>query len=419
MRMHDGRSRPSGGWWPVRAVCHAGLSEPPKGGSLHLTDSDRGGIAVSCKGGGCSDQKAIRHALQDATGLPICRCRDCYLARSSGRRPPVERRPPPAENAVHSRRSAPESDRISYARSCWQSAVPIPDNPQHPARQWLWHRTASAPGPSLWWPTVAPPSAVRFLARFPLDGWPYGGPPPRCAAVLLALAPPSSWGESYPAPPVPSAVAANFVDGFGRPFKPPPWGKRFTLGVAKECAAIIGPPHPGPDGLILCEGLADGLAVAARRWDTVMVTSGIPPHNGAVFDYMGGWPTVTIFRDDEPEGRRATRICCDLLASRHGVNALVETAPKGFKDAAAWAESGEWDHLADLDAYAQDVDEIAADLSREGLNEWESRRRAAMCCAGAIPTSEPETRPATTPPEPVTTSTSTQGYFGGMPRRER
>ena len=244
-------------------------------------------------------------------------------------------------------------------------------------------------------------------------------PPPRCAAVLLALAPPSSWGESYPAPPVPSAVAANFVDGFGRPFKPPPWGKRFTLGVAKECAAIIGPPHPGPDGLILCEGLADGLAVAARRWDTVMVTSGIPPHNGAVFDYMGGWPTVTIFRDDEPEGRRATRICCDLLASRHGVNALVETAPKGFKDAAAWAESGEWDHLADLDAYAQDVDEIAADLSREGLNEWESRRRAAMCCAGAIPTSEPETRPATTPPEPVTTSTSTQGYFGGMPRRER
>ena len=374
----------------------------------------------SCKGTGCSDQKAIRHALQDATGLPICRCRECWQSRRSGRRPSVARSVPPAENAARPPQEPPASAKLAYARACWGSAVPVPANPQHPARRWLWHRTASAPGPSLWWPTVAPPSAVRYLARFPRESWPYGGTPPRCAAVLLPLAPPSSWGESYPQPPLPSAVAANFVDHFGRPFKPPPWGKRITLGPSKECAAIIGPPHPGPDGLILCEGLADGLALAARRWETVLVTNGVPPRGGAVFDYLATWPTVTIFSDDEPEGRRATRICRDLLASRHGVSALVETAPKPWKDAAAWAESGEWEHLADLDAYVQDLDELAADLRRDGLTEWESRRRAALCCAGAIPPSEPETRPAVPPPESATpvTSPSAQGFFDGMPRRE-
>ena len=72
----------SGGWHRTRGVCHGG--DAPA--TLAFRDGDRPGessLIVHCHKCGASST-AIRHALQAATGLPLCRCRACWQAWLAG-----------------------------------------------------------------------------------------------------------------------------------------------------------------------------------------------------------------------------------------------------------------------------------------------------------------------------------------------
>ena len=68
-----------GAWHAAAGICHGSTDRDSH--SLHYRDSERpgGSLAVRCHSAGC-EPNTIRHALQAATGLTLCRCDDCWQA---------------------------------------------------------------------------------------------------------------------------------------------------------------------------------------------------------------------------------------------------------------------------------------------------------------------------------------------------
>ena len=75
----QGLARRSGGgaWHAAAGICHGSTDRDSH--SLHYRDSEQQGmsLAVRCHSAGCYPD-TIRHALQAATGLTLCRCGDCW-----------------------------------------------------------------------------------------------------------------------------------------------------------------------------------------------------------------------------------------------------------------------------------------------------------------------------------------------------
>ena len=101
-------TRREGDGYRTRGYCH-GSGDKPTSASLVFSDPPRPGeqsLHVHCFKCGPqtpAERDAIRHALQKATGLQLCRCRACWEARRAGRppdgattRPAAPRRPTPA-----------------------------------------------------------------------------------------------------------------------------------------------------------------------------------------------------------------------------------------------------------------------------------------------------------------------------------
>lgn len=86
----QGLARRSGGgvWHAAAGICHGSTDRDSH--SLHYRDSDRAGgsLTVRCHSAGC-EPNAIRHALQAATGLTLCRCDACWQAWRHNHGPPV------------------------------------------------------------------------------------------------------------------------------------------------------------------------------------------------------------------------------------------------------------------------------------------------------------------------------------------
>ena len=156
----------SGGWYRTStAICHGGDTRH----GLTFQDGDRPGesaLRVHCHSRNC-DTTAIRHALQQATGLWICRCDQCFATFHAGQPPPganatpapVTHRPRTQPNRTP---KPPKAGRTTadYAADLWAAAQPSSTGPapQHPAAKWLAERSL--------WPTAEPlPEAVRWLAR--------------------------------------------------------------------------------------------------------------------------------------------------------------------------------------------------------------------------------------------------------------
>ena len=100
-------TRREGDGYRTRGYCH-GSGDKPSSASLIFSDPPRPGEqslhvhCFKCKPQTPAERDAIRHALQKATGLQLCRCRACWEARRAGRppdgattRPAAPRRPAP------------------------------------------------------------------------------------------------------------------------------------------------------------------------------------------------------------------------------------------------------------------------------------------------------------------------------------
>ena len=249
----------------------------------------------------------------------------------------------------------------------------------------------------------APAAARGALSRsIPASGYPLDGRDPwlpQGPALVTLLAPPSAWVAAWPSIPDVHAVQLIPLDSEGRPrmnngAKLP---KR-TLGASGGCCTVVGNPAPNADGLIVVEGLADGLALAARREQTLMVTCTTPRAVGPVLDYAATWAAVQLHGDKDGPGQvAAAKLKGALLARGVSVESLIFD---GFEDAAAYAEAGN-EPLADLSGtYDDDVAAMSADWQAEGLPKHEAQRRAALCC---IAPDAPRTPPVERPRQPAPT----------------
>lgn len=256
-------SRREAGGWRTRGLCH-GSADKPDSASLIFRDSEGASLHVHCfkcapRTG--AERDRIRHALQAATGLQLCRCQECWQAWRAGQTPPGGRGNTPTPTRENSRQNAtgPRGrDTSAYAGRLWAAAVPSTTGPRadHPVARWLQDRGV--------WPAGQPlPAAVRWLSRGQLPA-----PRPGTAAGALVMAMRRLDDSAADPPPKVQLVA---ITGDGR--KAYHWGgkrgdKRTWGNRAPDATGAVGilTHWPGPvDGcdLHVVEGLADGLAVLA------------------------------------------------------------------------------------------------------------------------------------------------------------
>ena len=159
-----------------------------------------------------------------------------------------------------------------------QSGVPVA------LGRWLCRR-------SLWRADVPLPQTLRWVPR-------------GSGGTLVALAGSCDrWRVCWPRLPECGAVQRIPVgaDGTGD-------GAKKSLGLMYGAVMVIGDPGPGHGSALVCEGVADGLALAARSVDTVVVVFGTSAMEGAVDNGLGEFLAgfgggVTVWADrDQPSG---------------------------------------------------------------------------------------------------------------------
>ena len=264
--------REGNGKWRTRGLCH-GSGEKPDSASLifHDPEHEGGQLAVhcyKCQPRTAAERDRIRHALQNATGLTLCRCDACWQAwRQGAQTAPGSRYPrnPTLSNQSNTNRRAesrskPKSgqsrdgDTTAYAAQLWAAARVSTGAMQadHPVAKWLADR-------ALWPPGVQMPDGVRWLPRT-YDRFPHGRPGSAAAgALVMAMRQPSD-----PLGPVHKVQLVTITANGG---KTQHWqdGDKRTFGRAPAYGLLTHWQLTATHGydLHVCEGLADGLALLA------------------------------------------------------------------------------------------------------------------------------------------------------------
>jgi len=224
------------------------------GDKLSLWEDRPGdGIGAVCFSGGCS-WTDIRAALLRDAGIDIGSERADPRAAARRTAPAMivcqRRGNRPAKPAP---RSQDRPDMREHARRLWARCLPIPQDGNHPARQWLAAR-------ALWRPRFPLPSSIRWLPAALHDGAAHTG-----AGSLVALAaPPGAWLAAWPGLPAAAAVQLVAVDTQGKPALDRPadkggLGKR-TYGPSAGAVVMIGCPAP--------DYAAGPVRVAEGSWPT-------------------------------------------------------------------------------------------------------------------------------------------------------
>ena len=223
------------------------------------------------------------------------------------------------------------------------------------------------------------PAPVRFLDDLPAKGYPYGNRPTGPVLIVL-LAPSAEWIAAWPAAPLPQALAVHFIDHDGRGIRRLHGTTKVTWGSKAGAFGLIGNPHPETgDTLSVCEGLADGLCIAARQMGSVLVNFARPPSRGPAFDFMTEWAEVHLYADFDADGTRdATRARSGLIRAGVFVRATVcDRQPLPHKDYAACCEDGEWP-LQSLQGRHTDIVEMTEGLAVAGYPLSEAARLASL-----------------------------------------
>ena len=324
----------SGGWRRTStALCHGGDSRD----ALAFQDGERPGesaLRVRCHSHNC-DPTVIRHALQAATGLWLCRCDACFAAFRAGQPPPgpdAALRQGPLQGAPQApggprRRegghratttaanpgngaqgrtgpirsgSIPEpaqgtvqrNDTGAYAAELWAAAQPSaaagPD-PRHPAARWLAQR-------GLWPPGEPLPEAVRWLPRNRRN-FPRGQPDsPAAGALVMAMRP-----LDNPAA-LPRKVQLVAIDKDGaRAGHWPHGGDKRTYGAGPFYGLLWRGQMPATAcALHLCEGLADGLRIL--RYATGPALVAVCAGTAYARVDPGGFDSITLWPDADEAG---------------------------------------------------------------------------------------------------------------------
>ena len=326
----------AGGWYRTStAVCHGGDSKD----ALAFRDGERPGdapLCVHCHSHSC-DATAIRHALQQATGLWLCRCAACFTAFRAGQPPPGANATPQhgagtaqigpggsrryfdtpnAQNGAQSRSGPGQgNDTNAYAADLWAAAQPFTSGPaaNHPAAQWLLERDL--------WPAAEPlPESVRWLARTH-PYFPRGQPGSTAAgALVMAMRPLDNPNAS------PRKVQLVAIDQTGRKARHWPDKKdKRTYGTGPAYGLLWrGELQIAADDLHVCEGLADGLRILRYADDPALVAVCA----GAGYNSIALWPDA-----DEAGAKPAYEAAQHWADQRY--NVTLNKLPDGHDPASA------------------------------------------------------------------------------------
>ena len=333
----------SGGWYRLRGICHGGESLP---GSLAIRDFRDGGIAVKCWKN--CDRQRIMDALERTTGWKLGGSKQAVRDNSST---PLERTP-----------ASSHRPRQAHHLRLWAMRKRIPVDPSHPARLWAALR-------SLYWTQIPWPDSIQWLDSSFIHPLHQGA-----GAIVAAFAPPHAWLSAWPRLPQPSAVELISVDGSGAPAFDRPEDKggrsKRTYGIRTGALCLLGEPRPEvAAGLVLAEGIADALSLAARETDTVAAlggTSGMA--TGDLDGYFQGFHRIKVVADSDIAGVAGARAIRRRLGSQR-VRAVTIGNADDPADAAAI------EGIPDIEDL-EPIREFAADLRDEGLPGWEAARQA-------------------------------------------
>ncbi|MCY4091406.1 MAG: hypothetical protein OXF62_11360 [Caldilineaceae bacterium] len=334
----------AGGWYRTStAVCHGGDSKD----ALSFRDGERPGDAplrVHCHSHNC-DATAIRHALQQATGLWLCRCDACFAAFRAGQPPPGanatplhgarstqigpggSRRyfdTPSAQNGAQSRSGpAQGKDTNAYAAELWAAAQPSTVGPaaNHPAAQWLLERDL--------WPAAEPlPESVRWLARSH-PKFPRGQPGSTAAGALVMAMRPL---DNPNAPPRKVQLVAIDQDGRKARHWPDKKDKR-TYGTGPAYGLLWrGQLQVAAYELHVCEGLADGLRILRYADEPALVAVCAGTGYGRI--QPGHFNAITLWPDADEAGASSASAAGQRWADQ-GYNVTVNKLPAGHDPASA------------------------------------------------------------------------------------
>ena len=334
----------AGGWYRTStAVCHGGDSKD----ALAFRDEERPGDAplrVHCHSHNC-DATAIRHALQQATGLWLCRCDACFTAFRAGQPPPgANAMPLHGANSVQNGsgspdryfdtqntqknaqgRSGPLQDKNTnaYAAELWAAAQPFTSGPaaNHPAALWLAQRDLWPPGEPL-------PEAVRWLAC-DSSTFPRGQPAsPATGALVMATRPLDNPNAS------PRKVQLVTIDQTGRKARhwPAKTDKR-TYGTGPAYGLLWrGQFQIAAYDLHICEGLADGLRILRYADDPALVA--VCAGTGYNRIEPGHFNSITLWPDADEAGARPAYEAAHYWADL-GYNVTVKWLLPGHDPASA------------------------------------------------------------------------------------
>ena len=195
------------------------------------------------------------------------------------------------------------------ARNSWSTSERIPTSPDHPARRWMANR-------HLWRPEFPLPNAVRWI---PATNPQFKGLHQGAGSIVVAMASPVDWATAWPAPPNPLAIHLVSIGEAGESAldRPADYGNpglpKRTMGRATSTVAIIGNPvlEETSSPVRIIEGLADGLALAARFEGPVIASLGTPARLAKDADFVA-WLAkapigVVIHADADAPGQQAAR----------------------------------------------------------------------------------------------------------------
>ena len=337
----------SGGWYRTStAICHGGDTRH----GLAFQDGERPGdspLRVHCHSHNC-DATTIRHALQQATGLWACICRDCREAFRAGQ-PPLDANATPLKSAQQASgaprrpkrpdrhfdpkntqtgaqsRTGPSQgkDTSTFAAELWAAARASTSGPaaNHPAAQWLVERDLWPAGETL-------PEAIRWLARdhrkFP-RGQPHSA---AVGALVMAMRP-----LDHPTAP-PRKIQLVAIDKTGR--KAHHWPDKVdkrTYGVGPTYGLLWrGELQVAAYDLHICEGLADGLRILRYADKPTLVAVCAGTGYGRI--QPGHFDSITLWPDADEAGTKSANEAAQRWADQ-GYDVTIKRLPAGHDPASA------------------------------------------------------------------------------------
>ena len=246
--------------------------------------------------------------------------------------------------------------------------LPIADAPEHPIRAWMRRR-------NLWRDELPIPPSLRWI---PADAPVFRRTHSGVGAIAFPLARIDAWRRSYPEAPTPTAVQlvcidaegerADYENGQGNRVDKPKFGN------ARLAVWTIGDIRG--DNVVVCEGAADALALAARDPDPVVaiLTTPRPPVAWrdalSVFDFVILWPDMDEL---DKHGRRpgldaAIALTQARKLAGQSIDLMGVDIGKDAADAAREAPLGAVD--------VQELHRFAQELEDEGMVRFEALRYA-------------------------------------------